>query len=217
MHAVRCYSHVDALCRLGLRVLASTGRFSLKSLRYRDILSLALCYGLCTPLSNLSLAHNSVGFYQLMKIMTTPYVAALEYYQQGATYSFRTLVALVVVVLGVLLASVNDVQVCSPPMVLARWRLQQTPYLLVFLQLNALGVVYSTACMLVTAQYQVLIGRKQRELGASSLQLLAAILPLASIVTLVLMPFLDSTGFFFSQRNALVDFPFTKVIPRVHL
>jgi hypothetical protein len=96
---------------IGLRIFAKFGLFELKPVTTLQILSLAACYALCTPLSNLSLAFNSVGFYQMMKILTTPYVAVIESVFYGAKFTTPIKISLAIVTVGVLMASVNDVEV----------------------------------------------------------------------------------------------------------
>ena len=97
--------------RFGLRIFARFGVFEWKDSSWRKVLPLAAAYALCTPLSNLSLAYNSVGFYQMLKILTTPYVALVEGMFYGATFSQPIKLSLLIVTIGVLLASVNDVEV----------------------------------------------------------------------------------------------------------
>jgi solute carrier family 35 protein E3 len=96
---------------VGLRVFAKFGVFELKGVEWKRVLPLAAAYALCTPLSNLSLAFNSVGFYQMLKILTTPYVALIEGLFYGASFSGPIKLSLAIVTIGVLLASVNDVEV----------------------------------------------------------------------------------------------------------
>lgn len=91
--------------------MAKFGLFEMKDLTVRQVLPLAACYALCTPLSNLSLAYNSIGFYQMMKILTTPYVALVEATFYGAKFSQPIIFSLILVTIGVLFASVNDVEV----------------------------------------------------------------------------------------------------------
>ena len=94
-----------------MRLFSRLGLFDVKDVPVRQILPLAAAYALSTPLSNLSLSYNSVGFYQLMKILTTPYVATVETLFYGAHYSREVKVSLAVVTVGVLLASSHDVEV----------------------------------------------------------------------------------------------------------
>ena len=91
--------------------MARFGLFEMKDLTTRQVLPLAACYALCTPLSNLSLAFNSVGFYQMMKILTTPYVALIESTFYGAKFSNPIKLSLFIVTVGVIFASVNDIEV----------------------------------------------------------------------------------------------------------
>lgn len=97
--------------RIGLRIFSKFGLFEWKQVTWKQIGSLAACYALCTPLSNLSLAFNSVGFYQMLKILTTPYVAFVEATFYGAKFSTPIKASLGLVTIGVMLASVNDVEV----------------------------------------------------------------------------------------------------------
>jgi len=58
--------------------------------------------------NNLSLQYNSVGFYQLMKVLTTPVVVVLQNFMYGVDLPAQLKLALVPVCLGVALATVND-------------------------------------------------------------------------------------------------------------
>ncbi len=131
---------------VGLFFMEKAGLFTHKAITTMQVLPLAASYALCVPLSNLSLAYNSVGFYQMMKILTTPYVAIIETYFYGASFESQVKVSLVVVVIGVVMATVNDFEV------------------------NLIGTVYATACMIITAQYQIYVGTKQKEFGLNSTQ-----------------------------------------------
>jgi solute carrier family 35, member E3 len=93
--------------------MAKFGLFEMKHITVRQVLPLAACYALCTPLSNLSLAFNSVGFYQMMKILTTPYVALVEALFYGSKFSKPIITSLIVVTIGVVFASVNDIEVST--------------------------------------------------------------------------------------------------------
>jgi hypothetical protein len=110
------HPHIPTPASIGLRIFSKFGLFELKPVTWTQILPLAACYALCTPLSNLSLAFNSVGFYQMMKILTTPYVAFVEATFYGAKFSNPIKLSLLIVTVGVLMASVTDVQVCGGPL-----------------------------------------------------------------------------------------------------
>ncbi len=108
------------------------GVFKPKPVPLRDIAPIAVAYAFSIPLSNLSLAYNSVGFYQMVwkrgatcqldlpaarvllsqiKILTTPFIALIQAAFLGHVFSRQVQLALTVVVAGVILASVNDFQV----------------------------------------------------------------------------------------------------------
>jgi solute carrier family 35 protein E3 len=64
-------------------------------------------------LSNLSLSKNSVGLYQIAKVLVTPLICSVELAVYGRTVSSRRGVALLFACMGVALATVTDVR-CSP-------------------------------------------------------------------------------------------------------
>jgi solute carrier family 35, member E3 len=65
--------------------------------------------------------------------------------------------------------------------------------------------------MIITAQYQIYVGTKQKELGVNSTQLLTNMVPVSAVITLFLTPFLDRTGIFFEEEHSLVNYEFTMV------
>ncbi len=60
--------------------------------------------------NNLSLQYNSVGSYQLMKVMTTPVIAAIQYFGYGIRMDTKLTLSLIPICLGVILATVNDLE-----------------------------------------------------------------------------------------------------------
>ncbi|GBG32579.1 UDP-rhamnose/UDP-galactose transporter 3 [Hondaea fermentalgiana] len=98
-------------------------------------------------LMNFSLKLNSVGFYQMMKLCIVPCCLLLNAVRYDEYPTRKVVGALVLVLIGVGIATVTDVQ------------------------LNLLGSVFGVAAVLVTAQYQIWQGRKQKEWGMSSQEL----------------------------------------------
>ena len=78
-------------------------------------------------------------------------------------------------------------------------------------QVNFIGTFYAVACMVITAQYQIYVGTKQKELQLNSTQLLTNMMPVSAVIVLSLVPVLDNTGLFVEQTNALVNYTFTTV------
>jgi len=141
-------------------------------------------------LGNLSLAYNSVGFYQLAKIMTTPCVALLQYLLLKTSITRATMAALASICIGVALTNTGAGAAGT----------------------NALGALIAIAAFTVTALYQVLIGKKMKDFGASSPQLLLNQAPIAVLLLVFLVPFFDTVPDV-SQipRDALIAFFFSGI------
>lgn len=119
-------------------------------------------------LGNLSLAYNSIGFYQLAKIMTTPCVALLQYIYLGKSISGITIAALASVCFGVALTNSGAVGT------------------------TMLGVSIAVAAFTVTAFYQVWIGKKMKDFAVSSPQLLLNQAPISVLLLAFLVPWFDT-------------------------
>jgi solute carrier family 35 protein E3 len=142
-------------------------------------------------LGNLSLAYNSVGFYQyvnfvamyskctalakltvlttrLAKIMTTPCVALLQYFFLSKSISLATMGALASVCIGVALTNTGAAGTTT------------------------LGASIATSAFTVTAFYQVWIGKKMKDFAVSSPQLLLNQAPISVLLLALLVPWFDS-------------------------
>ena len=132
--------------------------------------TLALAFVGYVVFGNWSLDVNSVGFYQLAKILVAPTVVLMQYFLHGVTQSTRVKLAVALLCVGVAAASVSDVSV--------------TTY----------GFSVAFGCVVITALYQIWAGSKQKELHASSMQLLHEYTPIAFVMMLVLIPLLEPSG-----------------------
>lgn len=119
-------------------------------------------------LGNLSLAYNSIGFYQLAKIMTTPCVALLQYFFLSKSISLATMGALASVCIGVALTNTGAAGTTT------------------------LGASIATAAFTVTAFYQVWIGKKMKDFAVSSPQLLLNQAPISVLLLAMLVPWFDT-------------------------
>ncbi|KAF7885751.1 uncharacterized protein EAF02_004260 [Botrytis sinoallii] len=119
-------------------------------------------------LGNLSLAFNSVGFYQLAKIMTTPCVALLQYVFLSKAVSAQTILALASVCVGVGLTNTGASGTTT------------------------FGASIAIAAFVVTAFYQVWIGKKLTDFKVSSPQLLLNQAPISVLILAFLAPFFDT-------------------------
>ncbi|PXF46491.1 Solute carrier family 35 member E3 [Gracilariopsis chorda] len=150
-----------------LLLTAKCGVFEIKRLPVRDVAKLAAGTMGFICLTNLSLQHNSVGFYQVMKVMTTPTVVIIEALLYQKYLENRLKLSLLPVCLGVILTTVTD------------------------FRLNLTGTIYAVAGVIVTSFYQIWSGTLQRSLDCNALQLQTYVAPLAALFILPLMPLLD--------------------------
>ncbi|NP_001025350.1 solute carrier family 35 member E3 [Danio rerio] len=152
---------------LGLFICQKMDIFAPKSLRPSKILLLALSFCGFVVFTNLSLQSNTIGTYQLAKVMTTPVIIAIQTMYYRKTFSTKIKLTLVPITLGVILNSYYDVR------------------------FNLMGMIFATLGVLVTSLYQVWVGAKQHELQVNSMQLLYYQAPMSSAFLLVLVPFFE--------------------------
>ena len=80
---------------LGLKVCEAMNIFNPKRIPLRDCLPLAMSFCGFVVLTNLSLQHNTVGTYQLIKVLTTPCIMIIHTYIYKKEYSLQYHLALV--------------------------------------------------------------------------------------------------------------------------
>ena len=133
----------------------------------RSFYGLVVSWSLCNALSNISLERNSVGFYQLAKLMVTPSLVAFDYVAYGRRVTPLQALALLLACVGVGLASVSDVE------------------------LHALGAAVATAAVATAAMQKVLNSHLQQWAGLSSLQVMHNAFPAMAALSLLYVPLLD--------------------------
>lgn len=150
-----------------LLIAAKLGVFEIKRLPVREVAKLAAGTMGFITLTNLSLQHNSIGFYQVMKVMTTPTVVIIEALLYQKYLDTMLKMSLVPVCLGVIFTTVTD------------------------FRLNLIGTGYAVAGVIVTSFYQIWSGTLQRSLDCNGLQLQTYVAPLAALFLLPFIPILD--------------------------
>jgi len=157
-----------------LEVLARTGFVKEKQLPPRDRGVLSALAVVTVLLNNASNEANSVGFYQITKLLIIPTVIGIERLDGvQRKYSNAVVCSLLIASVGVTVATVSDFEI------------------------NARGTILACFSILATARFQVWQSSKQREHGLSSLQIAHSVsLPqmlfafLATCVFDVFFPFL---------------------------
>ena len=152
---------------IGAMACKRFGMYKPKKLNPWDVFPITAAFVGFVVFNNLSLQENSVGFYQLAKVMTTPVIAIIQQLFFGVNMDSRLKLAMIPVIFGVILASVSDVE------------------------FNKLGCFWAIAGILSTSYYQIFVKTKQKALQANSFQILEYQAPQAAAIVLVLSPFLD--------------------------
>lgn len=189
-----CFSKVSfgypaALCNihflitlLGVEIMRRLGIFtslhqnklvsSRPFLKEPNFLVIVFVVGLVTPLNNTSLKLNSVGFYQIFKLLVTPGVVLLEYILDGKILSRARTCSLTVVCAFVLISSRAD------------------------MGFSAYGTICASIWVPLAAAYKVQWGRVKKLYSCSTLQLMHAVLPYALLVQIMISPLVDPPGVF---------------------
>lgn len=147
---------------IGVRSAACFGAFEIKQLQTRPLIILACSFIFYNALSLMNLNINTVGFYQISKILVTPTVMVLEsvFFDKGSSSEMKQAVG--VMLAGVTMATVSDVDV------------------------GFVGFIVGMLAVLGAAQSQILIGHTQKSLNASGNQVLVAYIPfLAPMLAIV--------------------------------
>lgn len=179
-----CFSKIEfgfpaALCNvhflttlLGVEALYRANKFRKVNVNLRDpnFIAIVLVVGVVTPLNNTSLKLNSIGFYQIFKLLVTPCVVLLEYILDRKTLSRNRTVLLTIVCVFVLISSKAASTVSN----------------------------YGTMCALIwvplAATYKVQWGRVRQKYNCSTLALMRAVLPYAILVQAAISPLVDPPG-----------------------
>jgi len=173
-----------------LELLVRSGYLEAKHMPTRERWKVALIAVCTVLLNNASNEANSVGFYQITKLLIIPTVIFVE--RANGTkrkYSRGIVLSLVVASVGVAIATVSDVEV------------------------NLRGTILAFFSILTTAQYQIWQSSKQHEHGVSAMQITHTVsLPqfviggIAMLIMDVLAPQLK--GFLLLRNGGLLEHEF---------
>ncbi|CAL9097775.1 unnamed protein product [Musa textilis] len=152
-----CSLHVALLMKL----------FEHKPFDRKAVMGFGVLNGISIGLLNLSLGFNSVGFYQMTKLAIIPCTVFLETVFLAKKFSRSIQLSLTILLLGVGIATVTD------------------------LQLNLLGSVLSLLAVVTTCIAQIMTNTIQKKFKVSSTQLLYQSAPYQALTLFVSGPFLD--------------------------
>ncbi|XP_024943711.1 solute carrier family 35 member E3 isoform X2 [Cephus cinctus] len=166
---------------VGLVICEKMDVFCIKDVAIKDMLLIAMTFCGFVVLTNLSLAHNTVGTYQVAKMLTTPCVIIMQIIFYKKHFSILVKLTLIPITLGVIINFYYD------------------------LHFNVLGTIYATLGVLVTSLYQVWVNRKQREFQMDPMQLLYYQAPLSAAMLFVIVPFLEPIGNTLTHEWSFLD------------
>ncbi|XP_042497422.1 nucleotide-sugar uncharacterized transporter 2 [Macadamia integrifolia] len=141
-----------------------------KSTPFSSLFSLGAVMAFSTGLANISLKHNSIGFYQMAKIAVTPTIVLAEFILFRKMVSFNKGLALTVVSIGVAVATVTD------------------------LEFNLFGACVALAWIIPSAINKILWSNLQQKGNWTALALMWKTTPVTIFFLLALMPWLDPPG-----------------------
>ncbi|KAG2611241.1 hypothetical protein PVAP13_4KG133700 [Panicum virgatum] len=142
----------------------------LKSTPFSSLFALGAVMSFSTGLANISLKHNSVGFYQMAKIAVTPTIVVAEFIIFQKKVSLQKVIMLVVVSFGVAIATVTD------------------------LEFNFFGACVALAWIIPSAVNKILWSNLQQIGNWTALALMWKTTPITIFFFIVLMPLLDPPG-----------------------
>lgn len=148
--------------------------FENKPIDAKTVILFGMLNGVSIGLLNLSLGFNSIGFYQMTKLAIIPFTVLLETIFLKKQFSKKIKFSLSILLLGVGIASVTD------------------------LQLNLVGTILSLLAIITTCIGQILTNTIQKRLNVSSTQLLYQSAPFQSAILFLTGPFVDQ---FLTKQN----------------
>ncbi|CAL9748129.1 unnamed protein product [Musa acuminata subsp. burmannicoides] len=141
-----------------------------KATPFSSLFVLGVVMALATGLANVSLQHNSVGFYQMAKIAVTPTIVLAEFMLFSKKVSLQKVITLGIVSVGVAVATVTD------------------------LEFNFFGACVALAWIVPSAVNKILWSNMQQTGNWTALALMWKTSPITIFFFMVLMPLLDPPG-----------------------
>ncbi|XP_021745126.1 UDP-xylose transporter 1-like [Chenopodium quinoa] len=158
--------------------------FETKSVDMKTVVMFGILNGVSIGLLNLSLGFNSIGFYQMTKLAIIPFTVLLETIFLNKHFSRKIKFSLFVLLVGVGIASITD------------------------LQLNFVGTVLSALAIITTCVGQILTNTIQKRLNVSSTQLLYQSAPFQAAVLFVFGPMVDK----FLTKQSVFAFKYSPLV-----
>ncbi|KAL5549511.1 hypothetical protein UlMin_004742 [Ulmus minor] len=141
-----------------------------KSTRTSTLFTLGFVMALSTGFANVSLKYNSIGFYQMSKIAVTPSIVLAEFILYKKKVSCPKVLALIVVSIGVAVATVTD------------------------LQFKLFGACVALAWIIPSSVNKILWSNLQQQENWTALALMWKTTPITLFFLVTLIPWFDPPG-----------------------
>jgi solute carrier family 35 protein E3 len=146
------------------------GLFEFKRLPMTKVLPISFAFCGYVVFNNISLLYNSVSFYQVMKILCTPVIIAIESVFYGKYTDNRVKLSLIPVCLGIFITVATDFEV------------------------NLIGTVFALVAVVSNSLYTIYGKTKQSELQANAMQILLYQSIQSAVILLFCIPIFDDTS-----------------------
>lgn len=151
------------LTYLGLEVSAFLNFFERKALPLLGVIPLSIAFCAFIVFNNLSLQYNTIGIYQITKVLTTPAIVLIHMFFYKRYLNSTETIALVLVCIGVTIATEAN------------------------LDLNTAGIVSGLLGVMSSSVYQIWVETKQSDFKCSPAQLLYYQAPISFVLLLPLV------------------------------
>ncbi|TPX30165.1 hypothetical protein SmJEL517_g06205 [Synchytrium microbalum] len=172
-------------CWIFTYLLTSTHQLHIPTpLNTQEAVLLGTSYSLGVVFMNISLKHNSVGIYQLLKMACIPCIVLLQRILYSTHIPLETTTCLSLILTGVGLSTIRE------------------------LSLNPLGMIYGSLAVATTAIGQVWLANRHSAKQYDGLQLVAVISPYTSIICILASLIFESSAIPALFTNQDVNVPY---------
>eukprot|EP01080_Neovahlkampfia_damariscottae_P000589 gene589-8097_t len=150
-----------------IALFSSSENFSFKILPLTDHLHISIFGSLSVIFGSLSLIHNSVGFFQISKILVVPFQIGIEYFIYTKIIELKTLFSVILLLFGVSIVAISDVSV------------------------NSIGLIYAFLCTFTTALTLIYKSNYMEKMNVSPFHLLLNTSFISTFISLIPSPLFD--------------------------
>ncbi|KAL3470972.1 hypothetical protein BJX99DRAFT_238450 [Aspergillus californicus] len=175
--SLACYHFFITGATLWIASLRFFGLFAPKYINITQMAPIAAAMAIQVVLQNLSLAHSSVMFHQLARLLLTPVVALLNYALYRVKIPRAALVPLVLLCSGVAMVTYYD----------------SVPGADNGSTTSTSGVIFALTAVCASSIYTVWIGFYHKRFELSSMQLLLNQAPISACILLCVIPWTETT------------------------